>query len=74
MNNFWKSFFSELIFCHRCLRPILVSRNQLEADPNFPLDEIFKPSFRRGLFTIGLIFRNFDFKSPLVYGDGLGPG
>lgn len=34
---------------------------------------IYRPQFRRGLFTIGLIMRFFDFKQPAVYGEGLGP-
>lgn len=64
------------IFFHyisRCYKPIINSRTQLESKPNFPIDHIYRPNFRRGLFTIGLIMRFFDFKIPEVYGDGLGP-
>lgn len=57
----------------RCYKPIINSRTQLESKPNYPIENIYRPTFRRGLFTIGLIMRFFDFKMPEVYGEGLGP-
>lgn len=47
---------------------------QLQQNANYPIENIFKPMFRRGLFTIGLICRNFDFNSSAVHGEGLGQG
>lgn len=60
------------VYC-RCYKPIINSRNQLESSSNYPIENIYRPQFRRGLFTIGLILRFFDFKLPQVYGEGLGP-
>lgn len=57
----------------RCYKPIINSRTQLQLKPNYPVENIYRPQFRRGLFTVGLIFRFFDFKQPQVFGDGLGP-
>ncbi|XP_043066416.1 nipped-B protein isoform X3 [Drosophila bipectinata] len=40
------------------------------------VDNIYTPSFRRSLFTIGILMRYFDFKSPMALGeinDGLPP-
>lgn len=37
------------------------------------MDQIYRPSFRRGLFTVGLIMRFFDFNAKDVNGAGLGP-
>lgn len=45
----------------------------MDKHPNYPLANIYRPQFRRGLFTIGLLMRFFDFKQPIVYGEGLGP-
>lgn len=55
----------------RFYKPIINSRDHLERNPTFPVANIYKPTFRRSLFTIGLIMRYFDFKLPQVYGDGL---
>lgn len=60
-------------FLYRCYKPIINSRTQLQSKPNYPIENIYRPQFRRGLFTIGLILRFFDFKQTQVYGDGLGP-
>lgn len=57
---------------YRFYEPILSSRNKLESDPVYPLENIFRGTFRRGIFTIGLIFRFFDFKSPIVIGEATG--
>lgn len=58
---------------HRCYKPIIHSRTQIDTRPDIPIQAIYRPNFRRGLYTIGLIFRFFDFKLPQVYGEGLGP-
>lgn len=58
---------------NRCYKPIINSRTQLQSKPNYPVENIYRPQFRRGLFTIGLILRFFDFKQTQVYGEGLGP-
>lgn len=57
----------------RFYKLIINSQQQLEKNPNYPIANIYRPQFRRGLFTIGLIMRFFDFKQPAVYGEGLGP-
>ncbi|XP_055299107.1 nipped-B protein isoform X6 [Sitodiplosis mosellana] len=57
----------------RFYKPIINSHNQLQKHPSYPIANIYRPQFRRGLFTIGLIMRFFDFKQPTVYGEGLGP-
>jgi cohesin loading factor subunit SCC2 len=46
------------------------SKEKLISVPNFPIEHIYKPLFRRSLFTVGLITRYFDFKEPEVYGEG----
>jgi len=38
------------------------------STPDFPLENLYKPFFRRSIYTIGLIMRYFDFKNPIVYG------
>lgn len=65
--------FSSRITKNRCYKPIINSRNQIESRPGFQIQNIYRPNFRRGLYTIGLILRFFDFKLPQVYGEGLGP-
>lgn len=57
----------------RCYKPIINSRTQIDSRPDFPIQNIYRPNFRRGLYTIGLILRFFDFKLPQVYGEGMGP-
>ncbi|XP_037927462.1 nipped-B protein [Teleopsis dalmanni] len=44
------------------------SRNQVEQH-NHTIETIYTPMFRRSLFTIGILMRYFDFKSPDVIGD-----
>lgn len=34
----------------------------------YNIDNIYTPSFRRSLFTIGILMRYFDFKSPITLG------
>ncbi|XP_055853643.1 nipped-B protein isoform X3 [Episyrphus balteatus] len=47
------------------------SRDQV-AKNNYSIDSIYTPIFRRSLFTIGILMRYFDFKSPKVLGEGSG--
>lgn len=44
-----------------------MSRNQVEQN-GFNIVNIYTPSFRRSLFTIGILMRYFDFKSPIALG------
>ncbi|XP_068142323.1 nipped-B protein isoform X2 [Drosophila tropicalis] len=45
-----------------------VSRNQVILN-NYSVDNIYTPSFRRSLFTIGILMRYFDFKTPIALGE-----
>lgn len=47
-------------------------RLKLEKNPTYPIGNIYGRNFRRSLFTIGLIMRYFDFKLPMINGEGLG--
>ncbi|KRF81724.1 nipped-B protein isoform X1 [Drosophila virilis] len=49
-------------------RVLELSRNQVEQN-GFNIDNIYTPSFRRSLFTIGILMRYFDFKSPIALGE-----
>ncbi|XP_044312765.1 nipped-B protein isoform X2 [Drosophila rhopaloa] len=49
-------------------RVLDVSRNQV-IQRNYSVDNIYTPSFRRSLFTIGILMRYFDFKSPIALGE-----
>lgn len=37
-------------------------------NPNVSTDQIYNPVFRRGIFTVGLLMRYFDFSRPDVNG------
>ncbi|XP_023167929.1 nipped-B protein isoform X2 [Drosophila hydei] len=49
-------------------RVLELSRNQVEQN-GFNIVNIYTPSFRRSLFTIGILMRYFDFKSPIALGE-----
>ncbi|KAH8252070.1 hypothetical protein KR032_009299, partial [Drosophila birchii] len=49
-------------------RVLDVSRTQV-VKKNCSVDNIYTPSFRRSLFTIGILMRYFDFKLPSALGD-----
>ncbi|XP_026838706.1 nipped-B protein isoform X1 [Drosophila erecta] len=49
-------------------RVLDVSRSQV-IQGNNSVDNIYTPSFRRSLFTIGILMRYFDFKSPIALGE-----
>ncbi|XP_070070031.1 nipped-B protein isoform X2 [Drosophila takahashii] len=49
-------------------RVLEVSRNQV-IQRNYSVDNIYTPGFRRSLFTIGILMRYFDFKSPIALGE-----
>lgn len=57
------------IFCFviRFYRVLDLSRNQVVQN-GYNIDNIYTPSFRRSLFTIGILMRYFDFKSPITLG------
>ncbi|XP_020815684.1 nipped-B protein [Drosophila serrata] len=48
-------------------RVLDVSRSQV-VQKNYSVDSIYTPSFRRSLFTIGILMRYFDFKSSSALG------
>uniref|UniRef100_A0A182MZ11 Nipped-B protein n=1 Tax=Anopheles dirus TaxID=7168 RepID=A0A182MZ11_9DIPT len=43
-------------------------KDKLASDPSIPIEQFFRPQFRRSIFTVGLIMRYFDFRQPEVYG------
>uniref|UniRef100_A0A182QZC9 Nipped-B protein n=1 Tax=Anopheles farauti TaxID=69004 RepID=A0A182QZC9_9DIPT len=43
-------------------------KDKLVSDPSIPIEQFFRPQFRRSIFTVGLIMRYFDFRQPEVYG------
>ncbi|XP_049537258.1 nipped-B protein isoform X2 [Anopheles darlingi] len=43
-------------------------KDKLRADPSIPIEQVYRPQFRRSIFTVGLIMRYFDFRLPEVYG------
>ncbi|XP_053666825.1 nipped-B protein [Anopheles marshallii] len=43
-------------------------KDKLASDPSIPIEQYFRPQFRRSIFTVGLIMRYFDFRLPEVYG------
>ncbi|XP_041451518.1 nipped-B protein [Drosophila obscura] len=49
-------------------RVLDISRSQV-VQRNCSVDNIYTPSFRRSLFTIGILMRYFDFKSPIALGE-----
>ncbi|KAH8408181.1 hypothetical protein KR222_006608, partial [Zaprionus bogoriensis] len=49
-------------------RVLDLSRNQVVQN-GYNIDNIYTPSFRRSLFTIGILMRYFDFKSPITIGE-----
>jgi cohesin loading factor subunit SCC2 len=44
------------------------SKDLLVKNPNISPDQIYNPVFRRGIFTVGLLMRYFDFSRPNVNG------
>lgn len=54
-----------LRFYYRCL---VSTKDKLIKDPDTPADQIYKPVFRRGIFTVGLLTRYFDFNLPEING------
>uniref|UniRef100_A0A182VUI9 Nipped-B protein n=1 Tax=Anopheles minimus TaxID=112268 RepID=A0A182VUI9_9DIPT len=43
-------------------------KDKLATDTSIPIEQYFRPQFRRSIFTVGLIMRYFDFRLPEVYG------
>ncbi|KAL1383988.1 hypothetical protein pipiens_001359 [Culex pipiens pipiens] len=46
----------------------LVSSKKLLSESAIPIEQLYRPQFRRSIYTVGLIMRYFDFKQPDVYG------
>jgi hypothetical protein len=44
------------------------TKKRLEENPNIPPNDIYTPVFRRGIFTVGLLMRYFDFSKTEVNG------
>lgn len=44
------------------------SKDLLMKNPNVSENQIYNPVFRRGIFTVGLLMRYFDFSRPDVNG------
>ncbi|XP_062705651.1 nipped-B protein-like isoform X2 [Aedes albopictus] len=47
---------------------LVSSKEKLISDPSIPIEQLYRPQFRRSIYTVGLIMRYFDFKQPDVYG------
>ncbi|XP_053692566.1 nipped-B protein [Sabethes cyaneus] len=47
---------------------LVSSKDKLISDPSIPIEQLYRPQFRRSIYTVGLIMRYFDFKQPEVYG------
>ncbi|XP_058453051.1 nipped-B protein [Malaya genurostris] len=49
---------------------LVSSKEKIMSDPTVPIEQLYRPQFRRSIYTVGLIMRYFDFKQPAVYGGG----
>lgn len=49
-------------------RALVQTKDVLVKNPNVSTDQIYNPVFRRGIFTVGLLMRYFDFSRPDVNG------
>ncbi|XP_062548441.1 nipped-B protein isoform X2 [Armigeres subalbatus] len=47
---------------------LVSSKEKLISDPSIPIEQLYRPQFRRSIYTVGLIMRYFDFRLPDVYG------
>lgn len=60
---------TKIVFLHRIYSRALVhSKDLLMKNPNVSTEQIYNPVFRRGIFTVGLLMRYFDFSRPDVNG------
>ncbi|XP_035909136.1 nipped-B protein isoform X2 [Anopheles stephensi] len=48
---------------------LLLIKDKLASDSSIPIEQFFRPQFRRSIFTVGLFMRYFDFRLPEVYGE-----
>lgn len=46
----------------------MVAKDKLMKEPNTPPEQIYKPVFRRAIFSVGFLMRYFNFSMPEVYG------
>lgn len=46
----------------------MVAKDKLEKEPDTPTEQIYKPVFRRAIFSVGILMRYFNFSLPEVYG------
>lgn len=49
-------------------RALVQAKDLLMKNPNIATEQIYNPVFRRGIFTVGLLMRYFDFSRPDVNG------
>jgi hypothetical protein len=49
-------------------RALLQTKERLQKNANLPAEQIYTPVFRRGIFTVGLLMRFFDFSRADVNG------
>lgn len=49
-------------------RALVYTKERMIRDPNLPSEQIYTPVFRRGIFTVGLLMRFFDFSRVDVNG------
>lgn len=49
-------------------RALLQTKERLQKNVNLPAEQIYTPVFRRGIFTVGLLMRFFDFSRADVNG------
>ncbi|XP_058126346.1 nipped-B protein [Anopheles ziemanni] len=47
---------------------VCIKEKLTSSKNSIPIEQFFRPQFRRSIFTVGLIMRYFDFKLPEVYG------
>lgn len=73
--SFWIPTYKGQFLCvffvvnYRYYKHVTWGRDMLNRSPDMPLKQIYVPPFRRGIFTVGLVCRYFDFKNPEVIGD-----
>lgn len=64
-----RTFITPCIFIYRVYtRALVYTKERMIRDPNLPSEQIYTPVFRRGIFTVGLLMRFFDFSRVDVNG------
>lgn len=63
------NIYTIVLFAYRIYtRALLQTKERLEKNSKVPADQIYTPVFRRGIFTVGLLMRFFDFSRSKVNG------